>query len=97
MEKYVIVSYPESVSTALKVNYSIQLAGKLQTIECQVDNGQPLPKWLQLHKFNFVSLKKQDAYSLLFEESKYNKNLDTILFMDKVYAMIMEQRSFRVA
>ncbi|NGM61506.1 hypothetical protein G5B30_06180 [Sphingobacterium sp. SGG-5] len=97
MEKFVIVNYPASRATSLKVNYSIQLSGKLQTIECHVDDKQPLPKWLQLHRFNFVSLKSQNTYSLLFEESKYNKNLDTLLFMDEVYASIMEQRNFQVA
>ncbi len=94
MEKFIIVNYPESRSTALKVNYSIQLDGKLQTIACYVDDRQSIPKWLQLHKFDFVSLKNRDTtYSLLFEETKYNKNLDTLLFMDKVYAMIMEEKN----
>lgn len=97
MEKFVIVNYPEQVSGDLKINYRIQLSGKLQTIECVVDNKQPLPGWLQLHKFNFVSLKTKDMYSLLFDQSKYNKNLDTVLFMDKVYAKIMNAGSFRFA
>ncbi|HMR19891.1 MAG TPA: hypothetical protein PKA53_11390 [Sphingobacterium sp.] len=97
MEKFVMVSYPEPVSGPLKINYRIEQSGELQTIECVVDNKQSIPGWLQLQKFTLISLKTKDMYNLLFDQSKYNKNLDTVLFMDKVYAKIMRAGSFRFA
>jgi hypothetical protein len=33
----------------------------------------------------------------LFDERKYDKNLDTVLFMDKVYAKVMRAGNFRFA
>jgi hypothetical protein len=92
-----MVSYPEPVSGPLKVNYRVEQSGELQTIECAIDNGQPIPGWLQLQKFTLVSLKTKDTYSLLFDERKYDKNLDTVLFMDKVYAKVMRAGNFRFA
>lgn len=97
MEKFVMVNYPEPFSGALKVNYRIDQAGELQTIECVVDNKQPLPSWLQLQKFPLVSIKINDTYDLLFDHRKYDKNLDTVLFMDEVYAEIMQAESYRIA
>lgn len=98
IEKFVKVNYPEPSSQGLKINYNIQLTGNIQTIECVVDNKeQPLPSWLQLRKFSFISIKTKDIYSLLFNESKYDKNLDTLLFLDEVYAVIMNEGNFRVA
>lgn len=96
MKKHIILKYPHEQAHGLKVNYKMEHTGDYHTIECMVDDSQVIPTWLQSVKFNFVSLKKEGRYSLLFEESKYNKNLDTLLFMDQVYAGIMAQANYAI-
>jgi|SRR5690606_16178937 len=96
MNKYIILKYPHAQADGLKVNYRMEHHGDLHTIECVVDQDQGKPDWLQSYKFNFVSWKRNSTYSLLFEESKYSKNLETVLFMDEVYASIMEQANYTI-
>lgn len=95
-KKSVLVSYPKATSSPLKVVYKVSQDGNMQTIECAIDNGQTFPEWLQLKRFDFVSLKSKGIYDLLFEESKYNKNLDTLLFLDQVYEEIMRKGSYPI-
>lgn len=97
MENFLKVRYPDSTSAALQIDYSISSHGKLHTIECKVSDGQKIPQWLQLQKFSFVSIKKKEFYDLLFNEKKYDKNLDTLLFLDRVYAAIMADRKFKIS
>lgn len=95
-KKSILVSYPKPSSAPVKVVYRVSQDGSLQTIECAIATGQSFPEWLQLKRFDFVSLKSKGAYDLLFEETKYNKNLDTVLFLDQVYAEIMKKDSYPV-
>lgn len=94
MNKHIIVKYP--FDQGLKVNYNMAQEGKYHTIQCMIDQEQAKPSWLQLHKFDFVSIKNDGCYSLLFEGSKFDKNLDTVLFMDQVYASIMTQANYKI-
>ncbi|NGF57188.1 hypothetical protein G5B00_11760 [Parapedobacter sp. SGR-10] len=96
MNKHIVLKYPNALAEGLRINYNMEHRGEIHTIECSIDEKQPKPSWLQLHKFNFTSLKTKGCYSLLFEESKYNKNLDTLLFMDQVYALIMSQANYKI-
>lgn len=96
-KKFVLVNYPESSSDPLKVNYRVHQEGDFQTIECALSNNQSFPKWLQLKKFDFVSLKSKGVYDLLFEEKKFDKNLDTVLFLDKVYEVIMKAGKYPIS
>lgn len=95
MKKHIIVKYPHAQAHGVKINYSMEHQGDLHTIQCVIDQEQAKPGWLQSYKFDFVSLKRKSRYSLLFEESKYNKNLETILFMDEVYASIMAEANYK--
>lgn len=89
MKNNVTVSYPKANSTPVNVKYSISKQGKFKTITCAVASTTAIPTWLELTKFDFVAIKSEDSYDLLFEEKKYNKNLDTVLFMDKVFEKII--------
>lgn len=89
MTKKVLVSYPDLSDSPLKVKYKISNSGGIKTINCVMSTDQTLPNWLQLRKFDFRSLKAEGAYNLLFEEKKFEKNLDTVLFLDRVYEEIM--------
>lgn len=84
-----MVSYPKATSTPVNVHYSISKQGNLQTITCAVANSSSLPTWLELRKFDLVAMKYNGIYDLLFEQRKYDKNLDTVLFMDKVFEKII--------
>ncbi|MCY4779017.1 hypothetical protein ORI89_05110 [Sphingobacterium sp. UT-1RO-CII-1] len=95
-KKSILVNYPKSSSTPVKVVYRVSQEDSFQTIECAVATGQSFPEWLQLKKFDFVSMKSKGVYDLLFEETKYNKNLDTVLFLDQVYAEIMKTNKYPV-
>lgn len=90
MKNEIYLNYPKSNSSAIKVNYKITQQANIHTIECAIDSDSTIPNWLQLTKFYFNSIKNNNHFSLLFEDYKYNKNLDTILFWDKCYAMIMK-------
>lgn len=97
MTKFVMINYPEPTSGAVQVNYRITNSGDIQHIECVVDKKLGIPNWLQMEKFNLTSMKFDDAYDLVFEPKKYEKNLDTVLFIDEVYAEIMRAESYRIA
>lgn len=90
MTKNILVSYPDSTSSPVKVAYRVSKSGQFQTIECALTSDQSIPSWLQLRKFDFLSMKFKGVYKLLFEEKKFDKNLDTVLFLDKVYEKIMK-------
>lgn len=93
---FVLVENVNTSSTPLKVKYRIRQEGNLQTIECALASDQPFPDWLQLKRFDFISLESKGAYDLLFEEKKFDKNLDTLLFLDRVYEVIMKAGSFPI-
>lgn len=97
MNKHIIMELPDAMVHGLKINYSMEHQGDYHTIECTVDQEQAKPSWLQLYKFNFVSLKIKGYYNLLFEPSKYDKNLQTLLFMDQVYVLIMSRAKYKIA
>ncbi|MEJ5053825.1 hypothetical protein [Sphingobacterium sp. MYb382] len=88
--KYSInVSFPKANSTPINVHYKITKEGNLKTITCKVASSESIPGWLELTKFELVGLKSEDSYDLLFQIKKYEKNLDTVLFMDKVFERII--------
>jgi len=97
VDKHVVLRFPDKSDRELKVNYRTVLDGDLHIIECKVSNEHAKPGWLQLEKFNFTSLKMQGVYNLLFEERKFDKNLETVLFMDEVYARIMAHSNYKIA
>lgn len=90
MKKEIYLNYPNASSGEIKVNFKVTQENNIHHIECAVDTADKVPNWLQSTRFNLTSMKKNNHCSLLFEEMKYNKNLDTILFMDRCFAKIME-------
>jgi len=88
--KYSInVSFPKANSTPINIHYKITKEGNLKTITCKIASNEKVPSWLELTKFELVGLKSEDSYDLLFQNKKYDKNLDTVLFMDKVFERII--------
>lgn len=93
MRKEIFLKPTHQNNPTLKVIYTMSKEGKYHHIECVVDPSYHKPDWLEMFKFNFISIKKDNHYSLLFDDLKYNKNLPTIHFIDHVYASIMQSNS----
>lgn len=97
MSKSIMVAYNRG-ATLVEVNlsYSTQMNGNIQTIVCSVGDTH-IPFWLQLRKFEMVSMKDKNVYMPLFNEINNEKNMDTVLFIDKVYAEIMLAEKLKVS
>ena len=96
MDKFITVSYSfRGTAIQIPLMYNIETAGNTQTIACIVDS-KSAPQWLQLRKFDVISLKEKNFYIPLFNEINNEKNYDTVLFIDKVYADIMQTEKLAV-
>jgi hypothetical protein len=95
MQHSILISYPEETVLPLKIDYSIVLTDEMHTITCTVD-GNRFPIWLQLRKFNMLSLKKKGFYIPLYNEANNSKNMDTTLFIDLVYSRIMDVEKLKI-
>jgi hypothetical protein len=96
MNKSITVSYVfRDTIVPIELAYTIQMAGEVQTIACSVSNSN-LPTWLQLRKFEIISQFNKGKYAPLFNETNNGKNLDTVLFIDTVYADIMTKEKLLV-
>ena len=96
MKKSITVSYLIGEGmTEIQLSYLSSLAGNVHTILCSVD-GSRFPNWLQLRKFELLSLKESNVYTPLYNEVNNNKNMDTGLFIDKVYTEIMHAEKMKV-
>lgn len=92
MMNNILVHYPKSNSKPVSIDYKISVEGDLKTISCAVADKDTAPAWLELLKFELVAMKFDQSYDLVFENKKFDRNLDTVLFMDKVFENIMEIR-----
>ena len=96
MSKCITVSYSwGNAPVDIQLSYAINMLGNVQTIACSVD-GSRFPNWLQLRKFEISSLKEHNVYTPLYSEVNNNKNMDTGLFIDKVYSDIMLAEKFKI-
>ncbi|MBS1587527.1 MAG: hypothetical protein JSS82_18485 [Bacteroidetes bacterium] len=99
MQKVIIVPYTLN-STGQELNitiaYTIDANDDLHTITCTVNPGMTvLPFWLQ-RKFNIRLMYTDRSYERLFSETNIIRTLDTSLFIDKVYAMVMAKEKMRM-
>lgn len=93
MMNNILVHYPKSNSKPVSIDYKISNEGNFKTITCAVADKDTVPAWLELLKFELVAMKFDKSYDLVFQNKKFDRNLDTVLFMDKVFKNIMEIRS----
>jgi len=84
-----LVAYPPESDYEIEVQYSIDYAGNMQTINCSVE-GKGRPQWLQLRKFSMSSLSDHGTLVPLYNELNNSRNMDTMLFIDTVYSDIMK-------
>jgi len=84
-----------NTTSEIQVNYSVRLVETTHTIACSVIN-EHIPNWLQLRKFEIVSVHEKQGYVPLFNEINNEKNLATILFIDQVYTDIMKAEKLKV-
>lgn len=89
MSKNILIHYPKANSSPVSVNYKITKEGEIKTITCTVPDKANIPNWLELQKFEMTAMKFDNKYNLLFEQRKFDRNLDTVLFIDKVFEKIM--------
>ncbi|MBL1410705.1 hypothetical protein [Sphingobacterium faecale] len=92
MSNNILIHYPKASSRPVSVNYKVSNEGDLKTITCSVPDKENTPSWLELQKFELVAMKFDNAYDLVFEQRKFDRNLDTVLFIDKVFEKIMDLR-----
>lgn len=90
MSNNILIHYPKANSRPVSVNYKVSNEGGLKTISCTVPDKDNSPAWLELQKFDLVAMKFDNSYDLVFEQRKFDRNLDTVLFMDKVFEKIMD-------
>lgn len=90
MSSNILIHYPKANSRPVSVNYKISIEGGLKTITCVVPDKDNAPSWLELQKFELQAMKFDNSYDLVFEQRKFDRNLDTVLFMDKVFEKIMD-------
>jgi hypothetical protein len=96
MSKYISVGYFFSNSMVdVQLTYTTQVQGNVHTIVCSVD-GNRIPFWLQLRKFEMLSLHEKNVYVPLFNEVNNGKNMDTVLFIDTAYNNIMLAEHLKV-
>lgn len=89
MNKNILIHYPKPSSRPVSVDYKITKEGPIKTITCTVPDKANIPNWLELQKFEMTAMKFDNKYNLLFEQRKFDRNLDTVLFIDKVFEKIM--------
>lgn len=92
MSNNILIHYPKANSRPVSVNYKISNEDGLKTITCVVPDKENTPAWLELQKFELQAMKFDKGYDLVFEQRKFDRNLDTVLFMDKVFEKIMDLR-----
>ena len=95
MSKSITVSSPGDVSIPILLSYSIETSENLQTIFCCISGAQ-FPTWLQIKKFELLSIKEKNGYTPLFNEINNSKNMATSLFIDKVYGDIMTAEKCKI-
>lgn len=93
MMNNILIHYPKPNSRPVSIDYKISNEGDLKTISCAVTDKDNAPAWLELFKFELVAMKFDQSYDLVFENKKFDRNLDTVLFIDKVFENIMEIRN----
>jgi hypothetical protein len=96
MAKSITVAYSlGDTDFQIPLSYVMQTLDKVQTITCTVQ-GASMPLWLQLRKFDVISLNDRSGCVPLFNEVNNSKNLDTILFIDKAHNEIMGEEKLKL-
>jgi hypothetical protein len=95
MSKFITVSAPTDTTLPIQLAYSIAVVANIQTISCSISEPHH-PQWLQMRKFDLLSMKEKNGYVPLFNELNSSKNMATSLFIDQVYSDIMLAEKFRV-
>ncbi len=79
----------------IPVTYTMESTGNMHTIVCSVVN-KTNPQWLQIRKFDLMSVKEKNVYVPMFNEKNNEKNQATSLFIDKAYIDIMKAEKLAV-
>ncbi len=95
MSHSIVISYPGDAPVDIKVSYKIEVAENVQTIACCVEEKH-FPLWLQLKKFDLLSIKDKNRYTPLFNEVNNSRNMATSLFIDMAYTDIMQAERFEI-
>lgn len=77
------------------ITYMIQMVDNIQVISCSVDQTEYKNR-LQIGKFELRSRLSSGIYTPLFNEGIQGKSIVTSLFVDKVYADIMNKEKMPV-
>ena len=90
-----ISSNINDTQTDIVLSYNVQMLGDTHKIACSVESSN-IPNWLQLRKFEMLSLKEKNKYIPLFNEINNGKNMATVLFIDKSYTEIMSAEKLKI-
>jgi hypothetical protein len=94
------VSYqPDQGSSFLaNVAYEIDMNENIQTLTCNIAAiDSAIPTWCQPKKFIVRSLFEDKEYTLLYNENKEIRHIDMAIFIEKVYADIMQKEKRKQA
>lgn len=72
----------------IPVSYRIDMSGNVQTLTCWV--GASSPAWLAIRKFEYRSIMTDGLYTPIFEDNNQAKNINVVMFLDKVFEEVME-------
>lgn len=99
MEKNIIVPFLfNSRSIEITVRYSVEIFEHIQIVYCKIcRNEEHHPQGLQLHKFELRSLLVDGVCVPLYNDHENIKNVNTLMFIDKVYAEIMSKEKYKTA
>lgn len=95
MTKTITVLSTGDLPVQIHLSYSIKVVENVHTISCAVDEKH-FPIWLQLRKFDMLSLKQKKGFLPLFNEVNNSRNMATSLFIDMVYTKIMSAEKMDV-
>ena len=87
--------FNNDVDIDVPLTYTAEINGNIHTIICSVVS-KTNPQWLQIRKFDLVSIKEKNVYVPMFNEKNNEKNQATSLFIDKVYADVMKAEKLSV-
>jgi hypothetical protein len=95
MNRSITVSCIDNVPAQIQLTYTIQTVENVQTILCSVEEKH-FPAWLQLRKFEMLSVKEKHGYVQLFNEVNNSRNMATSLFIDQAYTDIMTAEKLKM-
>lgn len=80
----------------LPIAYIIETVNGLLVITCSLANNAQIPTWLQVRKFELRSIVEDSGYTPLYTYQENVKNMETLVFIEKTYELVMAKEKFKI-